>query len=66
MPVRFTRLPRRIDRIGSESPETVRFFKAQLKRKLPAAPIFTEDGVQLWRRHKWARAVNAGVLAHNR
>jgi integrase len=48
------------------SSEGVRFFKSQVRRKLPATPIFTEDGVQLWRRHKWARAVNTGVLAHNR
>ena len=48
------------------SGEGVRFFKSQVRRKLPATPIFTEDGVQWWRRHQWARAVNAGVLAHNR
>jgi integrase len=43
----------------------VTFFKAQVKRKLPAAPIFTENGEQAWRRHKWARAVNAGIITHN-
>lgn len=48
------------------SSEGVRFFRSQARRKLPATPIFTEDGVQLWRRHQWARAVNSGVLAHNR
>lgn len=48
------------------SNEGVRFFRSQVRRKLPATPIFTEDGVKLWRRHQWARAVNARVLAHNR
>ncbi|MSQ91563.1 MAG: site-specific integrase [Gammaproteobacteria bacterium] len=48
------------------SDDGVRFFKAQGRRKLPAAPIFTEDGEQPWRRHRWARAINAAIEGHNR
>lgn len=47
------------------SKDGVAFFRAQSRRKLPAALIFTEDGSQPWRRHRWARAVNAGISAHN-
>lgn len=36
------------------SVEGARFFSAQAADKLPAAPIFTEDGAQLWRRGNWA------------
>ena len=47
------------------STDGIKFFKAQMKRKLPGASIFTEDGSQPWRRHRWARAVNAAIQAHN-
>jgi integrase len=47
------------------SPEGVLFFEQMTADKLPMAPIFTEDGVTPWRRHMWARAVRAAVLAHN-
>lgn len=46
--------------------EGIRFFKAQVKRKLPTAPIFTEDGAQTWRRHRWSRAIAAAITEHNR
>lgn len=48
------------------SGEGVRFFRAAVKRKLPAAPIFTEDGIQPWRRHRWARALSAAIAEYNR
>jgi integrase len=44
----------------------VAFFEAQAADKLPQAPIFTEDGVQTWRRHMWARQVRAAIKAHNK
>ncbi len=33
--------------------------------KLPAAPLFTEDGKQTWRRHIWSRKIRAAIAAHN-
>ena len=30
------------------------------------APLFTEDGETPWRRHVWARAVQAAITNHNR
>ena len=66
------RLSHRKGRLGKVRPRYVtlsmdglKFFRAQVKRKLPTAHIFTEDGVMPWRRHRWARAVNAAILAHN-
>jgi integrase len=56
MRVRFTLL----------SAEGVEFFKRQCRRKLPAAPIFTEDGSQPWRRHTWGRGIQAAIAEHNR
>jgi integrase len=47
------------------SDEGVAFFKRQAKGKMPAAPLFTEDGEQPWRRHIWAREVRAAIKAHN-
>lgn len=47
------------------SAEGATFFKAQSKGKLPAAPMFTEDGEQPWRRHAWAREVREAIKAHN-
>jgi integrase len=41
------------------------FFTAQCQDKLPAAPIFTEDGRQPWRRHMWAREIRAAIAKHN-
>lgn len=46
-------------------PEGVEFFKAQSRRKLPGALLFTEDGEQQWRRHVWAREVRAAITKHN-
>jgi integrase len=39
----------------------IRFFKEQTRDKLPRAPIFTEDGVQPWRRHIWAKQFRAAA-----
>jgi integrase len=47
------------------SAEGATFFKRMAKGKLPAAPLFTEDGEQPWRRHIWAREVRAAIAAHN-
>ena len=45
--------------------EGVKFLRKQVKGKLPGAWIFTEDGEQPWRRHRWARAINAAIESHN-
>ncbi len=47
------------------SAEGVEFFRRQAADKLPAAPLFTEDGVQTWRRHIWSRRIRAAIAAHN-
>ena len=60
------RPPKLRTRYVTLSTDGVRFFKTQMKRKLPAAPIFTEDGVQPWRRHRWSRAISALIVEHNR
>ena len=46
-------------------PQDAAFFKKQAKGKLPSAPLFTEDGSQTWRRHKWGRAIRAAIVAVN-
>jgi integrase len=48
------------------SADGVAFFEQQTADKLPAAPIFTEDGEQPWRRHMWARQVRAAIKGHNK
>jgi len=60
------RPPKLRTRYVTLSSEGVRFFKAAVKRKLPAAPMFTEDGIQPWRRHRWARTLSATIAEHNR
>jgi len=60
------RPPKLRTRYVTLSSEGVRFFKTAVKRKLPAAPIFTEDGMQPWRRHRWARALSAAIAEYNR
>ena len=45
--------------------EAQAFFRKQAKVKLPSAALFTEDGVQVWRRHRWGRAFRAAVTAVN-
>jgi len=60
------RPPKLRTRYVTLSSEGVRFFKAASRRKLPAAPIFAEDGMQPWRRHRWARALSAAIAEHNR
>ena len=47
------------------SSDGVRHFRSATRRKLPAAPIFTEDGVQPWRRHRWSRVLASTIAAHN-
>lgn len=47
-------------------PEGIEFFTAQARDKLPAAYLFTEDGVQEWRRHVWAREIRAAITKHNK
>src|ERR1019366_478889 len=46
-------------------PQSFAFFKARAKDKTPLAPLFTEDGVQSWRRHTWGGAMNAAIKAVN-
>jgi integrase len=53
-------------RLTALSTSGAQFFKRQCKNKLPTAPIFTEDGSQPWRRHRWARGINAAIAEHNR
>ncbi len=47
------------------SSEGIEFFRRQMVDKLPAAPLFTEDGKQTWRRHIWSRKIRAAIAAHN-
>lgn len=47
------------------SAEGIAFFKAQAANKLPAAPLLTEDGERVWRRHIWCRNIRAAIAAHN-
>ncbi len=60
------RPPKLRSRYVTLSSDGARFFKSAVKRKLPAAPIFTEDGIQPWRRHRWARATSAAIAEYNR
>jgi integrase len=48
--------------LGSDG---VTFFTSVAADKLPASPLFTEDGEQRWRRHVWAREVRAAGKKHN-
>lgn len=48
------------------SAEGVAFFEQQVRDRPAAAPIFTEDGEQRWRRHMWARRVRAAVATNNK
>lgn len=47
------------------SKEAATFFERHARGKLPAAPLFTEDGHQPWRPHMWSRGVRAAIAAHN-
>jgi integrase len=47
------------------SAEASEFFNQQRKDKLPGAPLFTEDGETPWRRHVWARQMQAAIARHN-
>ena len=44
--------------LGSDG---VEFFAKLAANKLPLSPLFTEDGTQTWRRHRWARAMRTAV-----
>jgi integrase len=46
-------------------PDGVEFFAQRAADRLPAAPLFTEDGAQTWRRHIWARQVRAAAKKVN-
>lgn len=48
------------------SADGVEFFTHQAKGKLPAAPLFTEDGETPWRRHVWAREIRAAIAEANK
>ena len=48
--------------LGSDG---VEFFAERAKGKLPAAPLFTEDGERTWRRHIWARQFRAAIKTVN-
>lgn len=43
------------------SADGIKFFEEQARDKLPKAPIFTEDGEQVWRRHIWAKQFRAAA-----
>ena len=47
------------------SVEGAKFFSTQVANKLPAAPIFTEDGTTPWRRHVWAYEIREAAKAVN-
>jgi integrase len=46
--------------------ERIAFFKSQAKDKLPAAPLFTEDGQKPWRRDMWAAEIRTAIASHNK
>lgn len=48
------------------SAEGVKFFSIQAADKLPAAPLFTEDGTTPWRRHEWAHEMREAAKAVNK
>jgi integrase len=43
----------------------IAFFTQCAADKLPAAPLFTENGEQPWRRHIWARAMREAAKKVN-
>jgi integrase len=43
----------------------LRFFAERASEKLPAAPLFTEDGETPWRPHMWARQIRLAIAKHN-
>ncbi len=47
-------------------PDAIEFFAAIAADKLPAAPLFTEDGSTPWRMHKWCREFRTAVEAVNK
>jgi integrase len=46
--------------------EGIAFFKAQARDKLPAAPLFTDDGQRPWRRDMWAAEIRDAIASHNK
>lgn len=44
----------------------VRFFANLAAGKAEGALLLTVDGEQAWKRHHWARAINAAIAAHNK
>ena len=47
-------------------PDAIDFFAKAAANKLPAAPLFTEDGLTPWRRHYWAKEFRNAVKAANK
>ena len=47
------------------SNEALRFFKAQAKGKLPAAPLLVDPNGAPWHRHKWADEIQAAIKTVN-
>jgi len=43
----------------------LKFFSEMASDKLPAAPLFTEDGATPWRPHMWARQIRLAIAKHN-
>jgi integrase len=56
------RLQVRHTALGSDG---LRFFAEQASDKLPAVPLFTEDGETPWRPHMWARQIRLAIAKHN-
>ena len=46
--------------------EGIAFFRSQARDKLPAAPLFTEDGQKPWRRDMWAAEIRTAIASHNK
>jgi hypothetical protein len=57
--------PSAVGNRGEAGAEAIEFFKQQSKDKLPGARLFTEDGETPWRRHVWARQMQAAIARHN-
>src|SRR5581483_9900494 len=47
------------------SAEGIKFFAEQAEGKPSAAPLFTEDGEQRWRRHTWSKQTRAAITHAN-
>lgn len=52
-------------RIVVLSAEGAAFFRAQARRKVPAARLFVDSESNPWERHEWAREMREAIKAHN-